>query len=163
MTPTAYVVHRVGGRVRLRIREKREDFDYFDAVRERLGALSDLAEVQVNEGTGSIILTHPQVSYGELRAALTRVDLFEVAEGPEPGQHALAPLLSGIGRVDQAISRATSGNTDLRALLFLCVLATAVYQALRGNILSPAWTLVWNGLDLVTRIDDIESNGAGNP
>jgi hypothetical protein len=151
MTPKAYILHQVPGRIRLRVKEKRQDWSYFEEARRRLESLSGIAEVRVNATTGTILLLHPQRPFGTLEPQLRGLELFDLREGSEPETPALAPVLKGISTVGQAIDGETSGSIDLRTLLFVALVLLAVRQMMRGDLLGPALPLLWNALEMILR------------
>ena len=153
MTELAYIVHQTPGRVRLRIRERRQDQAYFDELRAQLQSLDCIEDVRVNCNTGSIILRHPDSSYAEVETALLQLKQFDIAEGPEPETPALKPLISGITRIDQIIKEESSGIANLRTLVIVAAVVLAIRQFRRGNLLGPALPLLWNALELAWRFN----------
>ncbi len=158
MTELAYIVHQIPGRVRVRIRERRQDQAYFDELRGQLQSLDCIEDVRVNSNTGSIILRHPETSYAEVETGLRQRNLFEIAAGPEPETPALKPLLAGISRIDQLIREESAGSTNLRAIVVVAAVALAIRQFRRGELLGPALPLLWNALDLATRFNNWTSD-----
>ena len=65
MSDIAYIVHQISGRVRLRIKTRRQDQAYFEALRRQLEPLECIETVRVNSNTGSIILRHSARPYVE--------------------------------------------------------------------------------------------------
>ena len=161
MVPRAYIVHRLPGRLRLRIRDRRQDPDYFAAVRRELEAVPGIDSVRVNGNTGSILLLHPQVPHAQLASRLRELELFELAVGPEPAVPALASVRSMISELNQAVDSGSSGGVDLRALVVLAGLAIAIRQMMRGELLGPALPLLWSVAELAMRSDGWPSGGTG--
>ncbi len=153
MTETAHIVHRIPGRVRLRIRNKRQDQAYFAELLGQIQSLDCIEDVRVNSNTGSIILRHPERPYAEVETALQQLKLFDIAEGPEPETPALKPLISGISRIDQIIKEESSGIANLRTLVIVAAVLLAIRQFRRGNLLGPALPLLWNALELAWRFN----------
>ncbi len=160
MSDRAYIVHQIPGRVRLRIREKRQDQAYFDEICTQLQALECIEAVRVNCNTGSIIIRHPQRCYGEVETELRRLRLFEIAEGSEPDTPALKPLLSGIARIDRLIDEESSGIANLRTLAVMAVVLLAIRQFRRGELFGPALPLLWHALELAGRFNGWVSDSA---
>ena len=158
MTETAHIVHRIPGRVRLRIRNKRQDAVYFGELSRQIQSLDCIEDVRVNSNTGSIILRHPDRSYAEVESALQQLKLFDIAEGPEPETPALKPLISGISRIDQIIKEESSGIANLRTLVIVAAVLLAIRQFRRGNLLGPALPLLWNALELAWRFNGSASS-----
>ena len=56
MASDAIVVHRMQGRVRIRVPSKRGNVAYFNSIKERLSSHSGVADVEVTPATGSILM-----------------------------------------------------------------------------------------------------------
>lgn len=153
----AYIVHRIPGRVRLRIRDKRQDQAYFEALCRQLQPLDCIEDVRANCSTGSIILRHAETPYAEVEAELRQLQLFDIAEGPEPETPALRPLQSGLSRIDQLIREESSGITNLRTIVIVAAVLLAIRQFRRGELLGPALPLLWNALELAGRFNGWKS------
>jgi len=152
MLPQAYIVHQVRGRLRLRIREKRQDPDYFQAVCVRLEALPGVIGVSCNNTTGSLLLLHPELPYAELAPQLQGLDLFELVDGPEPKTPALAPVFEGFSRINDAVAEGSTGKIDLRSLAFIGLMGLSAQQIYRGNIVGPAVPMLLGALTLAQQI-----------
>lgn len=151
MTPRAHIVHQTRNRVRLRIREKRQDPEYFEEVRERLASVTGVSEVRVNSNTGSIVLLHPRKSFEEIAPGLQQPDLFEFFAGPEPEISALAKLQTGMTKLNQVINQGTAGVADLKTVAVIVLVALAIRQIRRGSLIGPALPLLWSALDIALR------------
>lgn len=152
MLPKAYIVHRVRGRLRLRIREKRQDSDYFQSVRARLASLEGVTEVSCSDNTGSVVVVHPELSFAELRLPIQSLELFELVEGAEPQSQALSPLFEGFAWMDRSLGDASMGKFDLRSLAVIALLGLSARQIMRGNIIGPAVPMLLNALSLSQQI-----------
>jgi len=150
--PSAYVVHRSRGRLRLRVPEGRNDAAFFDRVRSMLEATPGEVEVTLNCGTGSILLVHPTVPAETVDAWIENNDVFAISDGAPPPVRALEPIFSGVSKLDRAITSLTDGRADLRTVLFVVAVILAIRQLARGNILGPAVPLMWMALELAGRI-----------
>lgn len=154
MPERAYIVHQTRGRLRLRIKSKRQDQAYFDELCSRLEALDGIETVRANSNTGSIILRHPESDFSEVENELRRLALFDLAEGPEPETPALRPLVSGIFGLDQILKEESAGVLNLRTLTVVAVALLAIRQIRRGALLGPALPMLWSALELA-----LKSNG----
>jgi len=150
--PQAHIVHQLRGRVRLRIKDRREDPDYFMDLCRRLEALEGVEAVNANPTTGSVLLLHPGCAYERLQPQLVALELFEFVEVPPPARSALSPVFEGVARIDEGLAAGTSGNYDLRTLAVLGLLGVAVHQLYRGNIVGPAIPMLITALDLARQI-----------
>ena len=150
--PLAHIVHQTRSRVRFRIAEKRKDPGYFEDIRDALSAVSGISELQINSTTGCVILQHPEQAWSELEPQLEQLGLFEITAAPEASKPALQTLLSGLDRVDQAVTAVSDGRVDLRTLAWLGLMAITISQAVRGELRGPAIPLLFNAMSLVNRL-----------
>jgi hypothetical protein len=159
MLPSAHIVHQLRGRLRLRIREKCQDQEYFEEVRQGLEPLSVVEDAKVNCTTGSILLLHPEASYPELEAQLRELRLFDIKAEPEPERPALLPVASGLSSINQALSSGSAGSFDLRTLAFVGVMGLVLRQVIRGELIGPALPMLVMALNLVKGISKSEPAG----
>ena len=152
MGPNAYIVHSTRERLRLRIPERRNNDAYFEAVRAELDALPEGLDVRVRPSTASVLLVHPTLPLPEVKLRLGESDLFTLAQGPCPSRRALAPLINAAAKIDRSLIKGTVGSADLRTLLFLVIVALAIRQFKRGEVLGPAIPLLWTALQIAERI-----------
>jgi hypothetical protein len=152
MLPQAHIVHQLRGRLRLKIREKRQDPDYFSTLCSALEALDGVVEVSANPTTGSVVLRHPELPYAQLAPQLSALELFELQAEPPPQQSVLTPVFDGVAKLDEGLSAGTSGNFDLRTLAVIGMLGVGVYQLYRGNIVAPAIPMLIGALDMARQI-----------
>ncbi len=151
MIPRAQIVHQVRGRLRLRIQERRKDTEYFETVREHLEDLPGVESVRVNSVTGSVLLLHPELDFDQLAPRLSDSELFQLLAGPPPEVPAFAPLQSGLAGIDRLVGEGSGGGVDLRTIAFMITMGMAIRQVMRGQIMVPAFTLMWHAMDLVFR------------
>jgi hypothetical protein len=151
MLPKAYIVHQTRDRVRFRIKAKRKDSEFFDLLGTRLKSISEEVEVRVNDALGTVLFIHPGVAYADLFADLDQLEVFEIFDEREPETYALTPVIWSVKKINQAIAAATSGGVDLRTLLFVAAAVIAIRQIRRGELFSPAFTIIWSAMDMVAR------------
>lgn len=152
MTPRAYVVHRLPGRLRLRL-ERLPDADaFYERLGLALAALPAEVDVAVNPRTRSMLFRHPPDVADALETWLADCELFQTEHGPPPRSPALAPLASRTAGLNRAISEASAGSVDLRTLLFIAVLGLALRQLIRGEVLGPALPLFLIATDLAGKV-----------
>jgi hypothetical protein len=152
MLPKAYIVHQLRSRVRFRIREKRQDTEYFEAVTQRIESLQGVEEIKANPNTGSLLLLHPDQPFDELVGELAELELFEIIDAPGPKQSALMPVFGGISEIDRGMAEETAGNFDLRTLAIIGLVGVSVYQIYRGHVMAPAIPMLLSALDLAQQI-----------
>lgn len=153
MAPRAYVIHQLRCRVRLRIKDRRNDYPYFEAVRRELDLLPGVDEVRINPATGTILLVHPEQSCTRIQSMLQRQELFEIIDGPEPATPVLAPVSSGLAMIDKALTESSGGRLDLRAVAYIGLVAVTLHQIRRGQVLAPALPLIFQAFSLLDRVN----------
>ena len=146
---TAQIVHELPGRLRLRIPDKRKDAVFFNELKANALALDGIEQVFSDPLTGSLLIRH-LLNSDEIRNLFrNRLNLTLEAVVPARPSSALAPLSTTVSIMDQGLRRATGGVTDLRVLIFLLLVALAIRQILRGQVMVPAAALLWNAFVLV--------------
>lgn len=143
--PAARLAHWAPPRARLRIDSRRRDAAYFEALADELDRCPAVGAFAVNPLTASLLLN--------LSAPLAAVDGW----ARERGLFALAPLSEDEESLDRLLRdalalaglspRRAGGAPTLDALIVLSLLAAAVFQFRRGNVLPAAATLLWSALD----------------
>jgi hypothetical protein len=151
MPPIASIAHQVRGRMRLRVREKRQDSDYFEAARTRLESLPGVEQVTVNNSTASIVLYHELPDNDALLEQLGNTGLFAFSTAAEPEAAAFESLRSGLSGIESALRHGTAGGVDLRTLAFLGMMGLTLHQIVRGQVLGPALPMLWNAFSLISR------------
>jgi hypothetical protein len=152
MSASVYVAHQTTSRTRLRvITSEKKDPHALSTVAELVETLQGVERAEPRPATGSIIIDHPELCTDELNAALVTLPL-EWGPPPEPdARPALLPLIGGMNTTDSWLNDTSGGRVDLGTLIILAMLSLALTQALRGNIMAPATSLVWYALDLLLR------------
>lgn len=138
----ARLVHRLPGRVRLKIDGKRGDRAWFDALALELSLSEGILAVDANPLTGSLLIRH--------EGPLERL-LGELAERGSLHVASLEPQEIPLGRrlaqraaaVDESLRRASAGELDLAGAALLGLLLLALVQAARGQLAGPAVSLLW--------------------
>lgn len=148
VTETAYLAHRMPGRARLRLPDRRGDAGFFAELAERLAECEGIARIEANPRTGSVLITHA----GDLEAILgfgERQGLFALFSR-EPREPSMAKRLHAeFQGVSEGLSRATGGQLDLAMAVFVLLVSGAFVQLLRGNVFGPTTTLLWYASSLL--------------
>lgn len=154
--PRARVSHRLPGRVRLRVPQRRGEADWFADTVLELAMARGVKAAKGDHRLGSLLIVH-EAPLEQIAATARRRGLFDLVD-LEP---AIEPLtlragseLAGL----EAGMRALTGGTDGRSLLFAFLLVSALIQLARGAVLPPALTLASNALLLAVR-DHAATNG----
>lgn len=115
---------------------------YMAGVLEAVAALPGVEAVQANALTGSLLIRHPG-EWESIQCAAEESGLFAVARQTPLVQEQVNAGLREIGRDLHLIS---GGSLNLPSTLFLGFTGLAIHQALQGNLLGPASTLLWYAL-----------------
>ena len=140
--PTAAMVHRLPGRIRLQIPNRRGDLAYFDMLALELAMLDQVRGVSVNPATASVLLRYEEPLDRMIETARTQglFTLADLALRLEPIEQRLRQTFAS---ADVTVREATAGELDLVGAAALGMLGLAALQALRGQLLGPAFNLAW--------------------
>ncbi|MGD8618514.1 MAG: hypothetical protein PVH54_04930 [Gammaproteobacteria bacterium] len=163
MPAVACIVHQIRGRMRLRIREKRQNTGFFDAVITQLESLPGIERVTVNTSTGSVILYHELPNNEMLVEQLLDTGMFVFSAETVRQSSVFNPLRSSLSGIEQAIKSGTAGNVDLRTLAFLGMMGLTLHQVLRGQVLGPALPMLWNAFSLIGHINNTQPEPGPDP
>lgn len=137
MAATAIVAHRIPGRVRLLIHEKRGDHAYFSRLSEKLSRLPTARATKINPERGSIVLEFAG-NFLDLIDQAERQELFTIGKKqedfsffkPPPPKQNEAPLNIVSGR-----------EIDSMFMLGTFLLGLAMLQVMKGQLLPPALSI----------------------
>jgi len=151
--PQSRVCHFAHGRLRVKIPEKRRDESFFETVRQRLSGWDSIERAKVNPLTASVLIEFSNLAALFAENALKN-DLFEIdydalEAAAEPAPAMTEQAAHVIAQADATVRRWTSGGADLRSLVFLLLLIGGLRQLFRGNVASPAASLLWKAGDLL--------------
>lgn len=150
--PDAHLIHRLPGRLRMRLPDQRKDQAFLDDLASRMSMHEGIERVTCDAVTGSLLIRHSLDDATLDRILEQQFDL-ALAPAPVPTVHnGLAPLNATMNAVDYGLRRATGGSTDLRVVLFLLLMGLAVRQMLRGQVMVPAVTLLWQAFEVAMRL-----------
>jgi hypothetical protein len=140
MVPTAHIVHRLRGRLRLKIPEKRWDKEWLAETASQLRKLRGVDKVDLSSVSGSLLIHHQPDAAVEQR--LKGSKRFRVIDVPISDPPLLDRVADGVHRSNRALERRTGGRTNLRTLLILVLVILAFVQTLRGRVMVPAISLL---------------------
>lgn len=148
---SAFVVQELPGRLRLKIPEKRGDQAYFARLAAQLGEDRHIGQVRGNARTGSLLILHPPaIVAADLIARSERLGLVFPAQRLVPVRQSLFEYVSaGVKVCDRRLASVSRGFIDLPSAILLGLLILALRQAARGDILVPAFSLLWYASGLV--------------
>lgn len=154
MVPEARIVHRIAGRMRVRVLSRKGDAAYFATVEESVRSLHGVESVEADPLTGGILIRHaidPRaiVEY----AAQKELFLAKEEKAGKAGGTVLHDVLGApFGSLTRRIRGFTGNAADLSGLAVLALLSVGVYQIARGNFGAPAWyTAFWYALGIFNK------------
>lgn len=160
----ARLVHRVPGRIRLRIAARKNQAEFFQNLAAVIQACEGVELCSYKAQTGSVLIHYqPNIISWEGVCAFAEANALFVCSENDPAvvpaaKKAAQPIPSiaqlaadGLGLVDDKMSSLTKGLLDLQSFYFLAHVGLGVRQLARGHILSPAYTLLWRSLELANR------------
>lgn len=150
MRSSAFVVHRLASRTRLRMPDLSGDPERCGFVIEALSHCPDVVAVRANPVTATIVLAHDDDALDRIAAYARDLNLFDLEPQPSgpPGKAPGIVIEDALARVDAWVRAETGGRSTLGSLAVMALLAGAVWQATRGQLLPAATTLVWYALAL---------------
>lgn len=141
--PTAYVVHSLPGRLRLKIPARRGDAGYFAALSAALRACPGVQSVETNAMTAGVLIHYPPpLTAADLAAAAAAAAPLDLEYGSPPVRSVAENLAAQFQRADSVLRRGSGGQVDFRSVSVLTLLGLALYQLARGEILQPAVPLL---------------------
>lgn len=154
MIPQASLVHSVPGRMRLKIPAARGDQAYFEKLGEVLRQAEGITGVLVNAVTGSVLIGHQWNSDRPLADLGRASQLFEL----QPA--VFDPIWQrASGRMEQLhvrLSSFTRGEIGMRSAVLLVLVALGLVQAMRGQMLVPASSLLMEAMKLIGLPDELK-------
>ena len=131
MLTSAYVSHSSQGRLRIRIPEKRKDFEYFSQTQKALNQIFPGLPVEVNAFTGSVLIVHDRENAQAIISRAKEEGLFDCVS-PAPSVRKV-PALTDIMKEPWVVK-------GMMGLGFL--------QILRGRPLAPSSSLLMDAYRL---------------
>lgn len=162
--PNAFIKHQLPGRVRLKIPQKRGDFQYFDYIAERFSDCLGITQLQLNPPAASLLICHEtDMAFQKIAEFAEANEIFSLIDMPSDYEAITIPKLpvatitsSGLNIIDNSLLNFSQGRLDGRSLLFLALIGMAAHQMTRGNIMAPAATLLWYALQVLERENDLK-------
>jgi hypothetical protein len=133
--PVAYIEHRIPGRLRLRVPERRGDVAFFERVVGVLSQLSDVTQLDGSPLTASIRIRHSG-ALETITAAALKEGLFEIGEREEAKSKKPKQPDSGTGASQGDAGMLDSISTGLSGL--------ALFQVAQGQVTGSAAENFWN-------------------
>lgn len=154
--PAAYIKHRLPGRVRLKIPQKKGDRGYFERMGESFANCHGVTQLQLNPPSGSVLICHaPEIDFLQIAEFAEKLGWFTICPeseaNPIPSIHRplTAITFAGMSRANESLRQFSRGRLDGSSMLFLALLGLAIQQINRGHIMSHATTLLWHAFSLL--------------
>jgi hypothetical protein len=132
-SPLAEVEHRIPGRTRLRLRDRRRDAGFFTTLEAALREAPGVREVRADPRTGGVLVLHPDGEADRVFDFARDRGLFELARPAGAVPQRPRPAAAIVAAPPRALSVAAAGFAGL-----------AVYQAARGKVLGNAVESLWH-------------------
>jgi hypothetical protein len=156
--PLAFVSHKTGTRLRIKVPSKRKDQAFFSSAAERMSAIEGVTRVEVSPLTGSILLLHSSAPDHVIERANAE-GFFRVADPAYSRTHFHRRLSETFAGIDDAVRGFTGNELDTGAALFVTLLALGIYQIWKGNAAAIPWYAAgWYALNIF-----MKSNGERHP
>jgi len=140
----AQIIHSLPGRTRLRVLEKRRDEAFFADTIRSLTHCPGVSSIETNSLTGGILIHH-DVPWNVL---VTQIEQRTGLVIEMPRETSIAhQVAQGLETASQDLNKVSGGKLDWNTLLFLGLTGLAIQQAVEGNIMAPAVSLLWYALN----------------
>lgn len=143
LLPYAQIVHQSGQRTRFRLPGCKGDLDYFTTADRALRACAGVTTVETNPLTGSILVIHT-TDRTQLIEFAEKTHLFTLNAPARVARSAMAEASRNIDRLDVHLQRISGGAFALDEALFTALVGLSLLQVARGQLISPASTLLTN-------------------
>lgn len=159
MIPSAIIAHASTGRLRIRIPSQKGNLAALKSQGDQLAACPGILSIEVNPGTGSILLLHQKTVHEIAEYARSR-NLFSLEE--QKGSRApSAELRRNLGEtfksIDRQIQNLTGGDMDLSGFAVAGLVVAGSAQILTGNAGAIPWfAAYWYAYHLFSRTKEGE-------
>jgi hypothetical protein len=158
-TSKADLTHRMRGRARFRIRQRRDDQDYFDSLANRLRRMRGVRKVETNATTSSLLVHHEGDLDEVVEAILGDCELAKMIDLVLQSPPVAHRLRKQITVLDNAVQRLSTGGLDLGTLASFGLLGLAGVHLVTGQQLASAVSLAWYATELLRRSSSGEPIG----
>jgi hypothetical protein len=149
MTCTFYIAHTTDGRTRIRCSDDISDKTTISEIAEHMAQIPGVDQAVPRIATGSIIIEHETVQWSVIESQLTDKLSLDFSTPPrKPAYTGIMVLNKGIDQVDGTLK---GMNTDLRTLTVFMLVVLAITQALRGQVMVSASSLLWYAFSVASK------------
>jgi hypothetical protein len=145
---SAYLVHKIPGRARLRIPGRRRDTGFFQRVQDNLAHCPDVSLVEVAPATGSVLIFH-QGGLDRVRRFARQHNLFEL-KSRESKPIPLGKRVSlQLGVMDKYVQHVSGGTLDISGIAFLIMGTASAFAFAAGDYGKATRFLLYGGVALL--------------
>lgn len=159
MIPDAVIAHASTGRLRIRISSQKGNLAALKSQGDQLAACPGILSIEVNPGTGSILLLH-QTTVQEIAEYARSGNLFSLQEQKDsrvPSANLHRNLGETFKSVDRQIQNLTGGDMDLSGFAVGALVIAGSVQILSGNAGPIPWSAAyWYAYNLYSKTKDGE-------
>jgi len=159
MIPDAVIAHASTGRLRIKIPSQKGNLAALKAHGDQFAACPGVLSVEVNPGTGSILLIH-QTTAQEITEYARSKNLFSLVEqlnAAAPSSELYKNLGETFKGFDQEVRKLTSGDMDLTGLVIAALVVVGSAQILSGSARAIPWSAAfWYAYNLYAKRRDGE-------
>lgn len=159
MIPSAVIAHASTGRLRIRIPSQKGNLAILKSEGDQLAACPGVLSIEVNPGTGSILLLHQSTVHEIAEYARSR-NIFSLEEQKSPRLPS-AKLRGNLGdtfkSIDRQVQNITGGDLDLGGFAVGALIIAGSAQILSGNAGPLPWSAAyWYAYNLYLKTKDGE-------
>lgn len=144
--PSAYLVHRTGERIRIRIPSKKGDSAYFASIQERLRQYEHVSKTVINPFTGSVLIYYTG-DFSAIAEQMKKDKVFTLAKNRNNPGSLMDTTVNTYRNVDLRVRKLTNGELNLPEATCLALVGSGVYSMARRGFTAPSWhTAFWYAL-----------------
>lgn len=149
--PTAYVGHKISGRLRIKIPSMKGDVTYMNSLTESFSKLRGIEKLSVNPATGSVLFVH-SIDTGKIARYASSKGLFSLSHSRPYPSNAQQRLNETFKSLNRHVEGFTDGEMDIAAMSFVVLVVAGLYQISRGNLAALPWyTAFWYGMNVLLK------------
>lgn len=157
MIPDAVIAHVSTGRLRVKIPSQKGNLAALKSQGDQIAACPGVLSIEVNPGTGSILLIH-QTTVSAIADYARSKNLFSLEEqtGPKvPSADLRRNLGETFKSIDRQIQNLTDGDMDLKGVALAALIVMGSAQILTGNAGAIPWfAAYWYAYHLYSKTDE---------